>query len=68
MHSLRKNENISMWGKRIAPQQKKLLPFLPGSLLKVLLTETVGQIKRANEYLAEQQMKEIKKLKYIEPR
>ena len=34
MHSLRKNENISMWGKRIAPQQKKLLPFLPGSLLK----------------------------------
>ena len=23
-----------MWGKRIAPQQKKLLPFLPGSLLK----------------------------------
>ena len=35
---------------------------------KVLLTETVGQIKRANEYLAEQQMKEIKKLKYNEPR
>ena len=34
MHSLRKNENISMWGKRIAPQQNKLLPFLPGSLLK----------------------------------
>ena len=34
MHSLRKNENISMWGKRIAPQQKKLLSFLPGSLLK----------------------------------
>ena len=33
MHSLRKNENISMWGKRVAPQQKKLLPFLPGSLL-----------------------------------
>ena len=25
-----------MWGKRIAPQQKKLLPFLPGSLLKLL--------------------------------
>ena len=36
MHSLRKNENISMWGKRIAPQQNKLLPFLPGSLLKKL--------------------------------
>ena len=35
MHFLRKNENISMWGKRIAPQQNKLLPFLPGSLLKV---------------------------------
>ena len=35
---------------------------------KVLFTETVGQIKRANEYLAEQQMKEIKKLKYNEPR
>ena len=35
---------------------------------KDLLTETVGQIKRANEYLAEQQMKEIKKLKYNEPR
>ena len=34
MHSLRKNENISMLGKRIAPRQKKLLPFLPGSLLK----------------------------------
>ena len=34
MHSLHKNENISMWGKRIAPQQKKLLPFLPGSLFK----------------------------------
>ena len=34
MHSLRKNENIPMRGKRIAPQQKKLLPFLPGSLLK----------------------------------
>ena len=34
---------------------------------KDLLTETVGQIKRANEYLAEQQMKEIKKLKYNEP-
>ena len=34
MHSLGKNENISMRGKRIAPQQKKLLPFLPGSLLK----------------------------------
>ena len=36
-------------------------------LFKDLLTETVGQIKRANEYLAEQQMKEIKKLKYNEP-
>ena len=35
---------------------------------KDLLTETVGQIKRANEYLAEQQMKEMKKLKYNEPR
>ena len=35
---------------------------------KDLLTETVGQIQRANEYLAEQQMKEIKKLKYNEPR
>ena len=35
---------------------------------KDLLTETVGQIKRYNEYLAEQQMKEIKKLKYNEPR
>ena len=37
-------------------------------LLKDLLTETVGQIKLANENLAEQQMKEIKKLKYNEPR
>ena len=35
---------------------------------KDLLTETVGQIKRANEYFAEQQMKEIKKLKCNEPR
>ncbi|CAH3021519.1 unnamed protein product [Porites evermanni] len=35
---------------------------------KDLLTETVGHIKRANEYFAEQQMKEIKKLKYSEPR
>ena len=35
--------------------------------LKDLLTETVGQIKWANEYLAEQQMKEIKKLKNNEP-
>ena len=35
---------------------------------KDLLTETVGQIKRANEYLAEQQVKEMKKLKYSEPR
>ena len=35
---------------------------------KDLLTETDGQIKRANEYFAEQQMKEIKKLKYNEPR
>ena len=34
MLSLRENENISMWGKRITPQQKKLLPFLPGSLLE----------------------------------
>ena len=34
---------------------------------KDLLTEIVGQIKRANEYLTEQQMKEIKKLKYNEP-
>ena len=34
MHSLRRNENISMQAKRIAPQQNKLLPFLPGSLLK----------------------------------
>ena len=33
MHSLRKNENISMRGKRITPQQNKLLPFLPESLL-----------------------------------
>ena len=33
---------------------------------KDLLTETVGQIKRANEYLAEQRMKEIK-LNYNEP-
>ena len=31
MHSLRKNENISIWAKRIPPQQNKLLPFLPGS-------------------------------------
>ena len=36
MHSLSKNENISMRGKRIAPQQKKLLPLLPGSLLEAL--------------------------------
>ena len=36
--------------------------------LKDMLTETVGQIKWANEYLAEQQMKEIKKLKNNEPR
>ena len=36
-------------------------------LFKDLLPETVGQIKRANEYSAEQQMKEIKKLKYNEP-
>ena len=35
---------------------------------KDLLTETVGQIKRAKEYLAEQQTKEIKKLKYNELR
>ncbi|CAH3168797.1 unnamed protein product [Porites evermanni] len=35
---------------------------------KGFLTETGGQIKRANEYLAEQRMKEIKKLKYNEPR
>ena len=35
---------------------------------KDLSTETVGQIKRANEYLVEQQMKEIKKLKCNEPR
>ena len=35
---------------------------------KDLLIETVGQIKRANEYLAEQLMKEIKKLKYNESR
>ena len=34
---------------------------------KDLLTETVGQINRANEYLAEQQVKEIKKLKDNEP-
>ena len=27
-----------MWGKRIAPQQKKVLPFLPGSLLNDLLS------------------------------
>ena len=32
------------------------------------LAETVGQIKRTVEYLADQQMKEIKKLKYNEPR
>ena len=25
-----------MWGKRMAPQQKKLLPFLPGPLLKIV--------------------------------
>ena len=37
MHSLRENENISMWGKRIAPQQNKLLLFLPGSLLNSFL-------------------------------
>ena len=36
-------------------------------LFKDLLPETVGQIKRAKEYLTEQQMKEIKKLKYNEP-
>ena len=36
MHSLLKNENISRRGKRIAQQQKKLLPFLPGLLLNVL--------------------------------
>ena len=35
---------------------------------KDLLTEAVGQINCANEYLAEQHMKEIKKLKYNEPR
>ena len=34
---------------------------------KDLLTETVGQIKRANEYSAEQQMKEIEKIKSNEP-
>ena len=34
---------------------------------KDLLADTVGQIKRSNEDSAEQQMKEIKKLKYDEP-
>ena len=37
MHSLCENENIPMWGKRIAPLQKKLLSVLTGSLLKLLL-------------------------------
>ena len=32
IHSLCENEDIPMRGKRIAPQQKKLLPVLPGSL------------------------------------
>ena len=34
---------------------------------KGLLPETVGQIKRSHKDLAEQQMKEIKKLKYDKP-
>ena len=34
MHSPCENENIPMWRKHISPLQKKLLPFLPGSLLK----------------------------------
>ena len=34
---------------------------------KELLTNTAGQIKRANETWTEQQMKEIKKLKFQEP-
>ena len=37
-------------------------------LFKDLLTETVGQIKRTKEYLAEQQVKQIQKLKYNEAR
>ena len=28
-----------MWGKRIAPQQNKLLPFLLGSLLKLAVAD-----------------------------
>ena len=34
---------------------------------KVLLQDTVGQIKRANEDAADLQMREIKKLKHSEP-
>ena len=34
---------------------------------KELLTDIAGQIKRANETSTEQQMKEIKKLKFQEP-
>ena len=34
---------------------------------KELLKDTAGQIKRANETSTEQQMKEIKKLKFQEP-
>ena len=35
---------------------------------KDLLQDTVGQIKRANEDAADSQMREIKKLKFSEPR
>ena len=49
MHSLRKNENISMWGKRIAPQQNKLLPFLPGSVLKYAVIILVFWLHYARE-------------------
>ena len=34
---------------------------------KELLKDTAGQIKRANETSTEQQMREIKKLKFQEP-
>lgn len=35
---------------------------------KDLLQDTVGQIKQANEDAADSQMREIKKLKFSEPR
>ena len=63
-----KTSNIVFFVQKVKRNVSLIKSFvLTGTGKSFFLAQTVGQIKRSNEDSAQQQMKEIKKLKFDEP-